>query len=190
MDMSTTNLFVELLVIGMGSAGWLALLAASALGYNSAFLGNLSSKAAAALPGVIGIYLLGIIVDRIADSVMHSLRSDRKCRKYFTSQEESLKERGFVLTKSRYFAKQFDYNRSRQRICRGWILNALILAVSLNVFLVVHPEVTEHPGRLSVVGTATLLLLALGCWFSWERLADTELKRIRDQAKWLRETGL
>jgi hypothetical protein len=35
--------------------------------------------------------------------------------------------------------------------------------------------------------TPALLLLAAACWFSWEKLADTELKRIRDEAKWLHE---
>ena len=38
--MSTTNLFVELLVIGIGCAGWLILLTVAALGYDSTLVRN------------------------------------------------------------------------------------------------------------------------------------------------------
>lgn len=185
--MSTTNLFVELLVIGVGCAGWLALLAMAVLGYDSRFINGLLSTPAAALPALGGIYLLGIIVDRLADTTLHFFRAERRSLKYFPTEEESIKQRGYVLTKSPYFATQFEYSRSRQRICRGWILNALLLTIAVNVFLVAHPGVLTHPIRLSAFVTPTLLLLALVSWFSWEKLFDTELKRIRNQAKWLHE---
>jgi hypothetical protein len=185
--MSTTNLFVELLVIGVGCAGWLALLTVAVLGYDSTLVRNLLSTPAAALPALVGVYLLGIVVDRVADASLHFLRAERKSHEYFSTEDESLRQRGYVLTKSPYFATQFDYSRSRQRICRGWILNAVILAIGINVFLVARPAMIAHPRLLSAFFTPTLLLLAAACWFSWEKLADTELKRIRDQAKWLHE---
>jgi hypothetical protein len=187
-DMSTTNLFVELLVIGVGCASWLALLAMAVLGCDPRFIKGLLSTPAAALPALVGIYLLGIIVDRIADAALHFFRAERRTLKYFPTEEESIKQRGYVLTKSPYFATQFDYSRSRQRICRGWILNAPLLAIALNIFLVARPGIFAHPSRLSAFATPTFLLLAGASWFSWEKLADTELRRIKDQAKWLRES--
>jgi hypothetical protein len=62
--MSTTNLFVELLVIGVGCAGWLTLLAVAALGYASTLVMCLLSTPAAAVPALALIYLLGIVLDR------------------------------------------------------------------------------------------------------------------------------
>lgn len=192
---NTTNLFVELLVIGVGAAGWLALFVCAALGYDAAFVKKLLSTPAAILPAIVAIYLLGIITDRVADSLLHFLRSERQRLRHFPTEDECLSTRGYVLAKSPYFATQFDYSRSRQRICRGWILNFLLLSVSMNVLLFSRPEVLTRVGNLSAVSsshlsmvvTPILLLLAAGCWFSWEKLADTELKRTKDQAKLLRE---
>ena len=185
--MSTTNLFVELIVIGVGTASWLALLGLAALGYDAKFLQKVFSSPAAALPALVCVYLLGIVTDRLADGVLQFLRAERKRSRYFATEGESLRQRAYVLAKSEYFATQFDYSRSRQRICRGWILNAAVLAVALNIFLLAHPGVVARPGRLSAFVTPMLLLLASGCWLAWEKLAETELKRIRDQATLLRE---
>jgi len=55
-----------LLVIGVGYAGWLALLTVAVLGYDSTLVRNLLSTAAAALTALVGVYLLGIVVDRVA----------------------------------------------------------------------------------------------------------------------------
>jgi hypothetical protein len=185
--MGTTNLFVELVVIGVGAASWLALFALAALGYDPILLKGLLSAPAAALPGLVIVYLLGIVTDRLADTLLHFLRADRKRETYFATEDEGFRARGYVLARSQYFATQFDYSRSRQRICRGWILNAVLLAVAVNVFLLAQPGVVAHPGRLSAFLTPVLVLLALGCWLAWEKLADTELKRMRDQAKLLQE---
>jgi hypothetical protein len=127
---------------------------------------GLLSTPAAALPALVGIYLLGIIVDRIADTALHFFRAERRSLKYFPTEEESIKQRGYVLTKSPYFATQFEYSRSRQRICRGWILNAPLLAIALNIFLVARPGIFAHPSRLSAFATPTFLLLAGASWFS------------------------
>jgi len=63
----------------------------------------------------------------------------------------------------------------------------VLLAIGINVFLVARPAMIAHSGLISAFFTPTLLLLAAACWFAWEKLADTELKRIRDQAKLLHE---
>jgi hypothetical protein len=188
-DMSTTNLFVELLVIGVGCAGWLTLLTLAVLGYDSVLVKGLLSTPPAAVPALALIYLLGIVVDRVADATLQSVRAQRRCLKYYSTENECYQQRGYVLSTSTYFAKQFEYSRSRQRICRGWILNAVLLAISVNVFLIARPGVIAHPIRVSAFVTPTLLLLGVACWFAWEKLADTELKRIRDQAEWLRSLG-
>src|SRR2546423_1362031 len=146
--MSTTNLFVELLVIGVGAAGWVTLFTLAALGYDTAFVKGLLSTPAAIVPGVVAVYLLGIITDRIADSALQFLRTERKRLVYFPSTNEAFKTRDYVLTKSPYFAAQFEYNRSRQRICRGWIFNFVFLAIGLNTLLCVRPEAFARAANL------------------------------------------
>jgi hypothetical protein len=65
--MSTTKLFVELIVIGTGAFVWVVLLALTVFGYNPAILDLLKSPTVfvAMIPI---IYVLGIITDRIADA--------------------------------------------------------------------------------------------------------------------------
>jgi hypothetical protein len=184
--MSTTNLFVELIVIGVGASGWLLLLALAILGADMKPALFLLKLPAAALPALVCVYLLGIVIDRIADAVLQILRVERKRERYFETEQAMLEARARVLTGSEYFATQFDYNRSRQRICRGWILNALMLAVAFNAVLIAQPELVPHAGRISAFITPTLLLLAFGCWFAWEKLTDTEMKRVHTQAEFLR----
>ena len=100
-----------------------------------------------------------------------------------------------MLTKSSYFATQFEYSRSRQRICRGWILNFILLAISLNTLLLLRPEAFTraihlknfNPWHVSYFATPALILLAFASLFAWEKLYDTELKRMKDQAQLLRD---
>lgn len=182
-------------MIGVGAAGWLILFTLAALGYDTAFVKGLLSTPAAIVPGIAAVYLLGIITDRIADSSLQFLRTERKRRRYFPTADEAFKARGSVLTKSSYFATQFEYSRSRQRICRGWILNFMLLMISLNTLLIVRPEAftraaglgTFNPWYVSYFATPMLILFAIASWFAWEKLYDTELRRIRDQANLLRE---
>jgi hypothetical protein len=193
--MSTTNLFVELLVIGVGAAGWLLLFAFAALGYNPEFVNRVLSTPAAIVPGVVAIYLLGIISDRLADSVLHFLRTGRKQRLFYDDEKAAFMCRGYVLTKSPFFASQYEYSRSRQRICRGWIVNFVLLAISLNTLLLLKPEAFMRVAgvgigsawHVSYFATSVLLLLALASWFAWEKLYHTELMRMRDQEELLRE---
>jgi hypothetical protein len=69
----------------------LSLLAIAALGYDPQLVRNLLSTPVAAVPALVGVYLLGIILDRLADSTLHIFRADRKCLKYFPSEDESLR---------------------------------------------------------------------------------------------------
>jgi hypothetical protein len=185
--MSTTGLFVELMVIGMGAAGWIGLFVLSFLSYDATILEKLTKSSVAALPALASVYLLGIVIDRLADGLFNALRVEAKRTRYYAAGHQHFHDRNFVLAKGQEFAKQLEYSRSRQRICRGWVVNSVVLALSLNVFLLRHPEVVGTPWKFSAVGTSILLGLAIGCWLSWEKLYGTELYRIKDQAALLRE---
>src|SRR5579871_6842915 len=66
--MGTTDLFVELIVIGVGAVGWISLFALTLVGYDRPLINTVIGTPAAAVPALAFTYLLGIIVDRIADA--------------------------------------------------------------------------------------------------------------------------
>jgi hypothetical protein len=68
--MATTAMFIEILIIGLQAVVWLALLAASIFGTKSVQLQNLSDWETLIVVLVFAIaYVLGILVDRLADTV-------------------------------------------------------------------------------------------------------------------------
>ena len=70
--MNTTNLFVELIVIGAGATLWTLLLILSLFGYAWVPFGGLLSLPAL-IPILSVIYVLGIVVDRLADALFEQI---------------------------------------------------------------------------------------------------------------------
>jgi len=80
--MNTTNLFVELIVIGVGAFIWLILLVLSVFGYAWIPIEHMLAPAVT-IPMLAVIYVLGIISDRIADTVFDAIWSDDLLGSYF-----------------------------------------------------------------------------------------------------------
>jgi hypothetical protein len=181
--MSTTNLFVELVVIGVGAFTWVCLLLLAIFGVDAAFLKELINTPAATVPALSAIYLLGIVTDRLADGLFHLARMETKHREsYAEGKEQYFRDRAFVLANSQQFAQLYEYSRSRQRICRGWAFNAVAILVSLDLFLLMRHSNVHNWGVVALVTSCFLAALAIACWLSWEAMTDTELKRIKEQA--------
>jgi hypothetical protein len=177
--MSTTNLFVELIVIGAGAACWALPLLALVLGLDPARLPGFVSHPGALVPVTALIYLLGILTDRLADTLANSLVAAPLVRRRFGLDHHYFDARAACLANGGYPAQQFEYNRSRQRICRGWLLNSLVLLGLLP--LVSGSSLQSLLPGFQPVGAALLLTgLALACGLAWWRLLDTELKRLHD----------
>ena len=141
--MNVTALFVELLVIGMGTATWLALFLAAILGYR--FDTNLLQEN----PALIGtltaiVYVLGIIVDRLVRDLFMPTLEAKARRAVFTPERIghiraiapdidegnlSMEMEKFIRANSESLASKIDYNRSRLRICRAWILHFALIGV-------------------------------------------------------------
>lgn len=180
--MSTTNLFVELIVIGVGAAAWALLLVAGVLGLNPGHLLGLVFQTGALVPATAGIYLLGILVDRLADTIGQILVAGPVIRGRFGKPGRYFAARAACLEAGGYPAQQFEYNRSRQRICRGWLLNCLVLLVLMPFALARFGG--DLPAGFRPGGLALLLAgLALACGLAWWRLLDTELNRLLDRAQ-------
>lgn len=182
--MSTTNLFVELIVIGVGASIWLILFTFSMFGYAWVPIDRLlSSSAAVSILAV--IYVLGIISDRIADAVFEWVWSDDLRGSYFQDRREYYDARRLILTRSERLSDLLEYGRSRLRICRGWAFNSILVAVSLNTFLWMYLSDKSFAWSISIFGSISLLVFALAAWFAWRKLAQNEYRKIKEQAEFI-----
>ncbi len=184
--MATTNLFVELLVIGVGAACWVGLLILAAFGIE--FTQSEVLNAYPVLLGLLAIaYLLGIITDRIADFVFDKCFSKSLHAQFFDEKREYQDARRLILDSSERLAEMHEYGRTRLRICRGWSLNGLLIAVCLNVFLQTQCLETAWFFDATRWGTAGCLLLSLTSYWSWRQLSLTEYLKIREHAEFVRQ---
>ena len=182
--MSTTNLFVELIVIGVGAAIWFTLFIFSMFGYHWVPISVLESTPAA-LPLLAIVYVLGIISDRIADVVFETFWVDGLRKSTFPNKKKYYEAQRLIITKSERLTDLMEYGRSRLRICRGWAFNSVLMAVSLNTFLWSKFYDAPSVSSISIFGTASLLLFSIAAWFVWSKLAKTQYLKIKEQGEFL-----
>lgn len=184
--MSTTNLFVELVVIGVGVLAWVVLGLLSVFGYswvpsdNQLLLGS-------AVPILAIVYVFGIVWDRFADFVFDRLWVDDLRSPFFADRAAYYDARRTILTRSPPLSELLEYGRSRLRICRGWSLNAIFIAVALNLLIWTRFRGHENAISLSAVGTCIFVVLGVGSWLAWRRLESTGYRKIKDQSAFLAE---
>lgn len=186
--MGTTNLFVELVVIGAGVVIWIALLTLSVLGIPSLILGE-ALLIASAIPMLATIYVAGIIWDRIADHVFERIWTDRWRSEFFTDKMEYYDARRTILTRSDRLSDLLEYGRSRMRICRAWVLNSILIGVSFNIFLFMNHFGSENFGVLLLTANLLSLVFSIGAWFAWASLVKTEYRKISEQSAYLERAG-
>jgi MFS family permease len=184
--MNTTNLFVELIVIGAGVIGWLLLLVVSLFGWKWVPIEQVFSTTAL-LPLLSLVYVLGIVADRIADTLFEYLWNDRLRREWFPNIDDYHNARREVLTGSERLSELLEYGRSRLRICRGWALNSVLIAAALNLFVWLRLAGTPAALPLSIFGTILFLLFAAACSYTWRKLTLTEYRKVKEQAAFLVE---
>ncbi|MCB1035170.1 MAG: hypothetical protein KDD47_15185 [Acidobacteria bacterium] len=192
--MTTTPLFVELLVIGFGALSWMLLAFAAALGYDpfgpQRGLLALAEPVVWLVPALTLAYVLGVVTDRFADRVFD--RWDRKMlHAVFKGDRERYYELRRVLSlHGRDLWDNLEYGRSRMRICRGWALNFFLLALSTSLFLVSGAPAEAPSARELTVFNLGFLLLSAGCVACWRKLNRKEYEKIQRQAEWLKGAAL
>jgi hypothetical protein len=140
----------------------------------------LSPSAAVVILAV--IYVLGIISDRIADTLFHKIWSDDLRGPHFQNIAEYYNARGLILIRSERLSDLLEYGRSRLRICRGWAFNSLLITISLNTFLWTNFADKSAVWSISILSTISLLVFAFAAWFAWQKLVKTEYQKIKEQA--------
>ncbi len=185
--MATTNLFVELIVIGVGAACWVTLCILGIFGIDTFPI--LSTDAYPVLVVLLPlVYLLGIISDRVSDFLFDRLFSGSLRIRYFKGTRDYQDARRLVLSTSARLADMHDYGRTRIRICRGWSLNAILIAAALQFWLRTSAAETQWYVTALTWGTVGCLSLALASWWSWYMLCSMEYLKIREHADFLRQT--
>jgi len=184
--MSTTSLFVELIVIGSGVFLWLLFLSLACFGISDIAL-NQTILLGSAIPVLSFIYVLGIVWDRLADAFFGRVWGDGLRSSEFEDIADYYDSRRVILTKSPELSELLEYGRSRLRICRGWTLNAPLVGLSLELFLFSRPDLLQNTLAVSVLVVAVSVTLTLGCWFAWSSLAKAEYRKVKEQARYIRE---
>lgn len=177
---AATGMFIEVLVVGIGSLSALVGFGAALTGYKTAE--QVAPVAGSTLGAGVALavaYALGILVDRCADFLLKSKRRRLRAQ-YFPSSSGYAAARRLV-SKFPDLVARADYARSRMRICRGWIVNGALLFVSADLVLARFPV----QNRIVLISAVTVLglLLTAGFYLAWKDITLTSYMKLHQQAQ-------
>ncbi len=181
--MSTTTLFIELLIIGLGVCVWLVLLVSSLIGVN--WLDRLINSGIKEYAGLVTAfvfaiaYMMGIVVDKFAKWIIEEsglckwLRNweDQLNRiwqkKNATNGNKFLKKYADIIVDKGDPMSDLLYGRSKVRILRASIINMPFITISGIIFLFVNSK-GQLWWLIAIVGSAfTLLIIYLYFYNDW-----------------------
>ncbi|ALO91219.1 hypothetical protein SHL15_9286 [Streptomyces hygroscopicus subsp. limoneus] len=175
---AATAMFVEVLVVGIGALTAAVLLLIALIGpAPTAKLAPVAGSSAAAAVGLAAAYAVGILVDRAADSILTPHR--RRLRTHYFPSNTAYAQARLRLADMPVLAARADYARSRMRICRGWTLNTLALALTADLATLRY-SIEHRPfilGATSALGIAT----AFGFYRAWRTLTVTGYRKLAEQ---------
>jgi len=192
--MNTTQVFVELLITGFGGLAWIAIFICAICGIDIKFIFDQNYSTFFIVP-VSGLaYVIGILIDRLGYRIF--INSEKKnIPEVFVSRAENEypKKDGkihpesviaFITHGSAHMKEQMMYNRTRLRLCRSWILNFLLISVSLLIYNLLHfandPKITWALSFLA-------LMFCLIAFFVWKTLARDYYVNIKSNFDLLKE---
>lgn len=180
--MSTTSVFAELIVVGLGASVWIALLVSRIFGSDWTFnLGKLFNIAN--VPTSIGlialVYSIGIVVDEICDFASTPLAKRIRRAEGIPSEAKAWKMQAEVQQGAPEAAKHLQYMRSRLRIVRAAVPNSLLSIVFLELY-VLQSELSQDSWRVSMIwgGGAVFLIAAIASSLVYWRLASAYWRRV------------
>ena len=180
--MSTTSLFVELLVGGIQSLTWLFILTATCFDLRGIWdhIGDLS--AALTISGGVFVlsiaYVLGVLFDRLWDGFLEAYLPDLKqiakdqARKERSSVNDEFGEVRSKLYRAdgEHAATFVAYSRSRMRVARASVFNIPLITICCYLFVLVRCEINKGWLLLAVAIVGGLLSLLAS--FAYGRLQN------------------
>jgi hypothetical protein len=182
--MTTTTLYAEILVVGSGTALFIVLLFYSLFGNVSwaSKLGGLSSieSVVSLIPVLSLFYLLGIVVINVAHILFEGREQERRRKGLSRTESDYETIRNTLYTSShKELIDDFEFRRSKVRICRGWFINAALIIIALLTYL----WTGQMPATMVWFWIITVGLLMIGTRVSWWTATDTELQWLKAYAK-------
>jgi hypothetical protein len=184
--MTTTQIFAELLVIGFGAFAWLLVLGAALFGWELPEVTERLSSWELLLPVLSLVYVLGIVVDRLADKFFE--KWDEQYREEtFDTKEAFFKARRLMVYYGKGLWEHLEYGRSRLRICRGSACNSVALLISLLVLWITRADAGPDHWFQKLSCIFVLVAMTVLCIACWRNLALKEYKKTHRQSEWLEE---
>lgn len=187
--MSITTLYAELVVVGNGALLFILLFFHAFVGDWSWFakLKGLESSTSLVIliPALSLVYLLGIIITNLSHLVFLSWEEDLRTKMVedlgLQDKEEFERIRNELYTSpdTKDLIEDFEFRRSKVRICRGWYLNSIFVALALIACL----RAENISRRVAWFGILACGLLVLGTLVSWRVATKTELDWFKSYAK-------
>ncbi len=179
--MGTTNLVVELMVIGVGAVAATILVVLTFFGTDW-----IPVEALLAFQSVVPMlaitYVLGILTDRLADTIFQ--------KAFERESDEVVEERDAarmtILVKSPGLAEEMRYGRSRMRVVRGWTVNGVLLGLSGTIFIAVQVPAALRLKFLTFHLIASFVL-TVGCLRACRRLSLKGRDKMIKAAEFLRK---
>ena len=195
--MNTTTLYAELIVVGSGATLFIVLLFYSLFGNLSWFskLGGLTSigSVVSLIPVLSVFYLLGIVISNVAYLLFKSREKGRRHKKLSRIKHEYERIRGEKISdiyediRTTLFTSnhtelihEFEFRRSKIRICRGWFINSILIIIALVTYLSTNKFAYHLIAWFWIIMVGLLLI---GTRVSWGSTTDTELEWLESYAK-------
>ncbi|MGW7200401.1 hypothetical protein [Streptomyces chryseus] len=176
---AATAMFVEVLVVGIGTLTASVLLLIALIGpATTTKLAPVAGSSLATGVSLAAAYALGILLDRAADTALTPHRRRLRTR-YFPSSSAYAQAR-LRLADFPTLAARADYARSRMRICRGWFLNTL--ALTLTADLVMLRYTFDHRPLVLFSTTMFGMVTAFGFYRAWRALTLTGYRKLAEQS--------
>ena len=185
--MSITTLYAELVVVGTGALVFVLLFFYALFG-NQSWLDKLQSlpdsigNAIYLIPGLSVIYLLGIVISNVSHLLFERRENRLRKEKLNEFEYDEIRNGLYTSPDAKELVGDFEFRRSKVRICRGWFLNCIFIIAALAAcwFL----EKMSWP--VTAFWIITVVALMVGTYKSWQTATCTELEWLKSYAKQLR----
>lgn len=177
--MSTTQVFVELLITGFGGLIWMTIMVGVLCGLSLETIFTRTYPAFFILP-ISGIaYIVGILIDRIGYQVFMRLENRIGYRTFNAPENNEDKPKKeaeaylrpaitLVMHHSGQLKEKINYTRTRLRLCRSWIVNFSCIGLALALALLAGRDEKQN---IILALLFLSLFLSLASYFVWKRLA-------------------
>jgi hypothetical protein len=182
--MSTTLLFVEILLIGLQSGVWIIFLVLVLWGND--FLKLLENVWLSDVNIAIGLviisflYTIGIVIDRLADTIFERWYSALK-NKIFPNRKTPTQKMRFELSKSNpELSNNMYYARSRIRIARASAINFTLITTLSLIYVITRIPASTNRNTLAVYIVVIGAALTASIIWSWKKLSVSFLYYLKN----------